>query len=242
MDCNDAQFYLRFRRPGPDELGPDAAADLDRHLAGCPACAAVARADARFDAAVGAAMRRVEVPVGLRSKLVADLSARRGTALRRQAYRVAGLAAAALLAVGLGVGVFGVARPVLDVAQLLKLNEDLGDPQTAEARVAAWQRAEGLPPLPEPFEFGLLQAYGTEPVDDRAVPVVVFRDRAGAGIAKAYAFRPSQFRGLKEARDAVASNSQARVYDPDPATGVVYVVVFTGQSLDPFLRGAGVGG
>ncbi len=38
MECRDAQFQLRLRRPGPDDLGPEVTAALDRHLAGCPHC------------------------------------------------------------------------------------------------------------------------------------------------------------------------------------------------------------
>ena len=55
MECRDAQFYLRFRRPGADEIGPEAAADLDRHLADCPHCGPAARSETAFDRAVGAA-------------------------------------------------------------------------------------------------------------------------------------------------------------------------------------------
>ena len=42
MDCRDAQFYLRLRHPGRDEFEPEVSAALDRHVAGCPACAAAA--------------------------------------------------------------------------------------------------------------------------------------------------------------------------------------------------------
>src|SRR5205814_9340182 len=71
MECRDAQFYLRFRRPGSGELGPEVAGDLDRHLAGCEHCAAEAAAASAFDTAVATAMTDVMVPAGLRNRLIA---------------------------------------------------------------------------------------------------------------------------------------------------------------------------
>ena len=59
MHCNDAQFYLRLRRHAGDELGVDVTADLDRHLAGCPACAADAGRALVFDRAIASALRAV---------------------------------------------------------------------------------------------------------------------------------------------------------------------------------------
>ncbi|MBX9581981.1 MAG: hypothetical protein K2X87_16875 [Gemmataceae bacterium] len=236
MDCNDAQFYLRLARPGLDAPEPDVAAALDRHLAGCPGCAADARRLAAFDAAVGSAMRAVEVPVGLRSKLVADLSARRGAVLRRRAYRVAAVAASALLAVGLAVGAFTASRPTFDPDERALRADEQATVPGAEAAVRDWLTDQGLPArLPAPFDYGLLVMFGTEPVQGRDVPVVVFRDRVGTGTAKVYALRPSQFK-LKDVRPAQASGWQLQVLPEDRSTGVAFVVLFTGDSLAPFLH------
>src|SRR5438132_13737126 len=79
MECRDAQFYLRFRRPASDELGPEVAADLDQHLAGCPHCATEARSASAFDAALSTAMRNVAIPTGLRNRIVAHVAEKRGT-------------------------------------------------------------------------------------------------------------------------------------------------------------------
>src|SRR5262249_12812227 len=106
MECRDAQFYLRLRRQTAGGLGREVTVDLDRHLAGCPRCAADARLVARFDAAVATAMQAVPIPAGLRDRLVAKLSAQRGAALRRKAYRYVGVAAALLLSVGIRVVAF----------------------------------------------------------------------------------------------------------------------------------------
>ena len=64
MECNVARQLLAFRRSGgPAELAPEDAADLARHLAGCPACAAVAGRQEAFDTAVATAMKGVTVPI-----------------------------------------------------------------------------------------------------------------------------------------------------------------------------------
>lgn len=237
MDCNDARFYLRFRHSGPDDLGPDVVTDLDRHLADCPRCAAEATASRRFDAAVGRAMRDVPVPAGLRAKLVADLSARRGNVLRRKAYRYAAVAASLLLAVGIAAGIFSAARPTLETDTLVQSADEQLDAPAAEQAVRRWLAAEGLPPLPDPFDFALYLTHGTEPVQGRAVPVVVFRHPQGPGYAKVYAFRDTQFK-LKDVKGAQASRCQAVVLkERDAATGVTFVAVYTGDRLDPFLRG-----
>ena len=128
MNCRDAQFFLRFRRPGSPgsgDLAPDDAASLDQHLAGCPTCAADARSVSAFDKALGTAMRGVKVPEGLRARLIASTSAQRGTVLRRRAYQVAALAASVLLAVGLATGIFTANRPHPNVEQLVAKADDL---------------------------------------------------------------------------------------------------------------------
>ena len=258
MECRDAQFYLQFRRPGSTELDPDVAAGLDRHLHSCPVCAADATFSAQFDSALSDAMRAVAVPPGLREQLVARISARRGTTLRRQAYRVAAMAASLLLAIGIGIGALTAARPVPDTFELtvrgdalaVVMQADAGqrvalqpdaptDPRLAQVnkdRVQRWLADEGLPTtLPEPFDFGLLLSYHWEPLQGRHVPVILFRERQGPGFAKVYLFRSLAF-DLKVVPEAQSSYCEARPY-PNRSAGVTFVVVYTGQSLAPFLQG-----
>jgi len=237
MDCRDAQFYLRLRRPGSDELDPDAAAALDRHLAGCPACAAAGRVLADFDAAVGRAMRAVPVPEGLRDQLFAEVATRRGAVLRRTTYRYLAVAASVIVTCGLAFGVYSAARPTADMPALVMTQDELGQPQGAERQIAAFLKAQSLPALPEPFDPALFIHAGTESVQGRDVPVLIFRERTGQGLAKVYAFRGSSFK-LDAIRDEQASLFSAKPY-PNATAGMTYVVVFTGMDLTPFLRGGG---
>lgn len=244
MLCRDAQFYLRLHRPAGDELGADVAADLDRHLAGCPACAADSRAAFGFDRAVAVAMRTVPVPAGLRDALLARASAHTGTLIRRKAYQVAAAAAAVLLSVGIGVGVVSVSRPKIDTNEMLvRADAQLQNPDAALAEWLAQQKLPGQ--LPLPFETDLLVSLGTERVQGADVPVAVFRHPTQAGFAKLYFLRTDGTLNLNGLRDTNASLTMATVIEGPQYRGVKYVVVHTfhpvnegDQPLRPFLRPA----
>lgn len=247
MQCPEAQFYLRLRKPGRDELGPEASAGLNRHLAECPVCAAEARTGEAFDRAVAAALRAVPVPVGLRERLHARAAAYRGAAIRRTIYRLTALAAAVLLAVGLGLGVF-VQRSAFDTAALVHdTDEQLRDP---ESSLRAWLTSLGvapeLPPPPgetDPFDPELLVSLGWERVQGQDVPVVVFRHPSGRGFAKVYILRSLSEFDLRTLADAQGSLTLARVVtDPSRPRGVAYVIVSTGPDFKPFLRPRPAGG
>ena len=235
MNCRDAQFYLRLRRESADELG-DAAPDLDRHLVGCADCAADARAERSFDRALGTAMRAVVIPDTLRRQLIADLSATRGSMARRKIGWTVALAASLFLTVGLAFGAFSASRPKLDTMSLvMATDEQLQSPEEATRQ---WLAALKFPTnLPLRFDFDLYLTHGTQPVQGRDVPCVVFRERTGAGFAKVFLFRTGGPFDLKGVQEAQASHSRAMVIDKYP--GVVYVVVFTGQRIEPFLRAGG---
>src|SRR5207302_588577 len=100
MDCKTARLLLDFDRPGAPELERADADALEGHLAGCPQCDALVQAERPFDAALGHAMRQVEVPDGLRTQLLARLEAERGAWYRRwygHGFRALAAAAAVLL-------------------------------------------------------------------------------------------------------------------------------------------------
>jgi hypothetical protein len=245
MQCRDAQFYLRLRRPAGDELGADVSADLDRHLAGCPACAVDACSAGGFDAAVAAAVRAVPVPAGLRDRLLASASAHTGAVIRRKAYRVTALAASLLLAVGLGFGVFSATRPRIDTVTMVESADELV--RNPDEVIRRWLADRKLPPqLPLPLNPDLLAAAGTERVGGVDVPVAVFRHPDDpAGFARLYALRADGVLNLDGLRPANASHTMAAVVPTDPRQfrGVRYVVVHTvhrvgpGEDpLKPFLR------
>src|SRR5438067_13660259 len=84
MDCSTARLLLDFARPRAGDLGPVEAEELERHLAHCIECDAMARAARRADEHLGAAMRQVELPDGLRAGLLTRLDAERGRWYRQR--------------------------------------------------------------------------------------------------------------------------------------------------------------
>jgi hypothetical protein len=237
MECRDAQFYLRLRRHAADELGPDVGGALDAHLAACPACAADARAAAAFDRAVARAMRAVPVPADLREKLVTQAAAHRGAVLRRNLYRGGAVCAAALVLLGLGLGVYSHTRPKPDTDGIVNGTDEMLSQPDVSLRM--FLHAQELPPqLPYRFNPALLAFQGRVDVQGRSVPMVQFRSPLpnDNGFARVYIFRqggPFDVRGVP---DAQASFTRADVVvGQGDSSGFTYVVVYTGQRLDPFL-------
>ena len=62
MDCKTARQFLEFTRPPVPELEPGDADALETHLADCPDCGPLARAERGFDYRLGQAMRSVPLP------------------------------------------------------------------------------------------------------------------------------------------------------------------------------------
>jgi hypothetical protein len=242
MECRDAQFYLRLKRhagaPGTDELGPEASAALAEHCAGCAACAADARAAASFDRALAAAMTGVPVPAGLRGRVLARAGARAASAWRARAARAGVLALAASVLVLIGVGAYGLTRPVVDT-DLIANAADLQahDPERATRE---FLEASARPPaLPLPFDYALHSHNGFAKVGGRFVPVVVFRSPVPAdrGTAVVYVFAPDGRFNLSQLREAQVSGSRVQVLAGEGAlAGFTYVVLTTNVELERFLR------
>jgi len=243
MQCRDAQFYLRLRRHAGDELGAEVAADLDRHLVGCAACAADAKAAESFDRAVSSALRNVPVPTGLRDKLMVQASAHHGTVIRRKAFRVVALAASLFLCVGLAYGVFTSTRAKIDTAEMVRYEDERF--QNPGGSLDQWLASQKLPPqLPLSFNTDLLMTMGTEQVQGVDIPVAVFRHPTDPrGFAKLYFFRTDGSYNLRNLQDVGASFTSAVVIAGPQHRDVKYVILHTahpvnpGESpLQPFLR------
>jgi hypothetical protein len=161
MDCRTARLLLIFHRPGAGELDPVDGDALDTHLTGCPDCASLAGAERASDEKLGRAMRQVEVPAGLRDRLLARLTVERGDWYRGWYGRWARYATAAAL---LFLTVWGVwafyprQRPALDLRELVEQTNQVR-PGPAEVS-ESWKRL-GVPALaPECFKTAFLTGHG----------------------------------------------------------------------------------
>lgn len=236
MECSVARQLLAFRRSGgPAELAPEDAADLARHLADCPACAAATRRQDEFDAVLSRAMKGVTVPAGLRDKLLTDAMAKQGAALRRKIYSHAAVAATVLLGVGLAPGVVSlVLRQPLDAEYAA--NRDVERMDAPEQAVRGWLADKGLPPeLPLDFDYRFYDDHGKGLLAGEEVPVVKFQtwrpNEARPDTARVFVVRDSQFDTAKT-RNAVSSFVTVTVIKSGRFT---YVILHTAP-LDVFLK------
>jgi len=105
MDCRTARHLLDFNRPHAPELDRTDQQLLDGHLAVCPDCDALARAERQLDDRLGEAVRDVPVPQGLHERIVQRLHQEREGWYRTQlgrGLRVFAAAAAVFLVAWFG--------------------------------------------------------------------------------------------------------------------------------------------
>jgi hypothetical protein len=233
MDCKTARLLLDFDRPGASELERADAAALEDHLAGCSQCDAWALAERPFDAALGQAMRQVEVPDGLRAQLLARLEAERGAWYRRwygHGFRALAAAAALLLLVwGWWYWRSEQPRPVQPegVVQAFNLS------RTNRDEVQASLKALGVATeLPRDLNYAYLLSHGVTDLPGHPgtkVAQLVFNhnDR----LALVFVLPTRQFEVRPDAGDfsgyAYKLKAVVRPGDPYP-----YLVLYNGDSAD----------
>ncbi len=233
MDCKTARLLLDFDRPGASELERADADALEGHLAACPQCEALAQADRPFDAALGHAMRQVEVPDGLRAQLLARLEAERGAWYRRwygHGFRALAAAAALLLLVwGWWYWRSEQPRPVQPEAVVQAVNLSRSNRDEAQAALKALGVAAELP---RDLNYAYLVSHGVTDLPGHpgtTVAQLVFNhnDR----LALVYVLPTRQFDVQPDASDfsgyAYKLKAVVRPADPYP-----YLVLYNGESAD----------
>ena len=174
------------------ELDPSDAEALRAHLAACPACGPLADRLGRFDAALAAAMVAVPVPADSKSRLLAKLAAERAVRFRGRLLQGAGVAAAALLAVGLVVGLRYEPPGKLDLNAAVADADSLArDPAPALAAFLDEQGVPFRPASPRPFNLKLVGDFGLAPLRGKTVPAVTFK--RGDATAKVFVVSSRDF-------------------------------------------------
>lgn len=233
MDCRTARLLLDFARPHAAELEAAEAATLENHLADCPECRSLARAERRLDQHFGSAMSDVPVPEGLRQRLIARLHAQRDAWYRRRILQVAGVAAALVLVGWLGWSLQHRSASVVQVGAVV----DAANQMASIERVDQWLRQEGYDSgAPSRFDYALLVSCGMAEFQGRKVPELVFLQ--GTAHARVYLLRTTDFdikASLAVQRHAQSGAFTAELIEDAAASRVAYLVVYTGDSLTPFL-------
>ena len=110
MDCKTARLLLEYARPNSHELDETEARALEEHLAGCTDCDQQTGAERRADEVIGRAMRAVDVPDQLRSRVLARLAEEQVQRRRRwPAYSLRGASRGGGFAVA-GLGIVALVR------------------------------------------------------------------------------------------------------------------------------------
>lgn len=195
MDCETIRPLLPFLLRADGELDEQERRAAQGHLRVCPACAARLQAESRFDAALQKAVLRVEVPAGLKDRILDQLAhARRASIWRWTA--AGGLAACLLIGVGL-YAAFAWRGPELPPVDLNALSGSLSQARSPE-QVEEWldysaPSALWLPPqLRDRWDFNLLEHYYVQYVHGHAIPTLVFRKEHHR--TKVYLLKQGQYR------------------------------------------------
>jgi len=155
MDCDNARLFLPYLTPGGKDLDGREAEELHRHLAECSACNALAMNTRRLDQHLGRAMRAVEVPAGMKNRILARLADNRRARYRlwaKRASRYAAVAAGLLLAAWLGYYFWYAPREnVIDV-ETAYITASLGPPDYDQVNSTFARLGQlGARPIAPPF-------------------------------------------------------------------------------------------
>jgi hypothetical protein len=234
MDCRTARLLLDFARPLSPELEPSEADSLEGHLADCPECGGMARDERRADDRIRSAMRAVPVAPDFRARLLRRLDARRNAWYGRQVGRTLGVAAAVFIAVCAGWVWHRTHLPAVDPQAVVeRANEKIA---AAPADVEAWFRQKGYAvPLPPQFNYGLLADYDIADFQGKPVPRLEFVK--GSARARVYVLTDRRFdlKALAGGERVPGSGYSLLGLGHPSDPHVVYLVLFTGESLEPFL-------
>jgi hypothetical protein len=237
MDCRTARLLLDFARPRCPELPADDSDALDAHLSSCADCDAVARVERETDVRIARTMQAVDVPIGLRERILDRLESKRGDRQRRRlgwAVRVSTAAAVLILAVYLGFAWFGPRPQPLDIERLHAqgfARVTSPDPR----KVETWFKEDFdvTTVAPSDFNYAYFKDFGIASCQGQRVPSMYFA--RGDTEAHVYVVSKDQFdlNALNETEpiDSGGYHVEVRRDDPDHA----FVVFFKGDSLGPLL-------
>jgi hypothetical protein len=243
MDCKHARLLLDVAHPIATELDASEKAALAAHLAECPDCGCMAEAEHRVDERLGAAMRDVGVPEGLRERIDRRLQGERDAWWRVRVIRVAGAAAAVLLLCWVSYAVWFGKRPVPDLeAALHAVDQRESGAEVVEQAFAVM----GVNmTAPRKFDYRYLTHSNLSIFPDNnkmLVPCLSFVRQQPNGVqitAQVYVLPDRTFNiaPIRETKpNLVGSHQNIIVHVEQDYPHVAFVVIYTGQSINDFLK------
>jgi hypothetical protein len=235
VECKIAQLLAVYLAPGKSELDAEQSAALEGHLRSCPECARRIRFEQSFDQRVARVMRAVPVPGLLKANILERLQTARPKAWhRRPLWRVAAAAAAVLMAVGLGFALWGNSRVQLDPQKIVAENDAKGPKPDAQR----WLAEQGIAFLPQtPLNLDLLTFYGLTEFQKKTVPTLQLYNGQRNVIARVYVVREPDFdlKNLPDTNSSLSGPWRVEILrDQNLPARLAYVVVYTGDNLEPF--------
>jgi hypothetical protein len=236
MDCKTAQLLISCQGARGSELDASEAHALEQHLAFCPVCDALLRAERQFDERMRTAIHDVPTPAGLQERLLDHLAgARQDWYWKWAARSLRAVAAAAALFAIIYIGHLWW-QPPLPSYPPERFCEEAAERRIAPpeaAQVEEWFRSRGVRTrMPDGFHFPLLVAYGLTNYLDQQVPQLIFIN--GPVHAQVYIISGNQI-DLNNIPPRYESPSGDRwrvvILKQD---GYAYVILHTGDSLKPF--------
>jgi hypothetical protein len=245
MDCKTARLLLDYARPQPAELAGADAAALEGHLAHCADCDALARGERQLADALGRAIRAVPVPDGLHDRLLRRLAVERRRWFRRRLAPVAAVAAVFLVLVTW----LAWRRPPLPAPDPDGAVEGISlrdNARRSPEKVEEWFHANH-PDRPmlaprefeqRPLNYGLLTSIGLADFQGQRVPLLLFGDAQKQ--ARVYVLSTRNF-NLDELKQQPTKDSKGYTFAarpcPEDPDHIVYVFIYSGNTMDPFLIG-----
>jgi hypothetical protein len=172
MDCKTARLLFDYYRPGGRELDRAEIAALDDHLASCPECDALCRAERAVDQQIARAMRAVPIPPGLEERIRARLASP-APARRPAFWRVAAAAAVLLLCSWVGYRAWTVRPPVFAIDEYWHaIRFQRPTFETVQADLRRLGHGQVQPPANYNYEY--LVAWGVTQLQGQVVPQLVF--------------------------------------------------------------------
>jgi hypothetical protein len=233
----DDSFLHFYRSLGRADRTPEVESALAEVVRNRPELAATIQRETAFDSVISAAMVSVPVPAGLHLQLLQKAYARRGAALRNKIYQ--GLTAIAFVVVAglIAGGLYWQYRPKIDGEAIA--HQQQMDREESQLAVETWLEKNDLPNnLPRDFDYRYYSFHGKGELGGKDIPVVQFQ--AGREFARVYIVRESAL-NTESLKDAQASLCNVLiVHHPEPGVKITYVIVYTTDKLEPFLRQVGL--